>query len=188
MQQVEDSAIQHMFLVNQTIMASAHAAFEYLEDDTDEDDDAIKLDHRWLPRNERKVYDRDFVLIGLNRDYLGPKPLFDGREFDTMFRISKARFERLLQDVGNNDIHFYTQITDRLGKVGHSMEARLLIALKTIAYGVPPHMLRDQFQMSKTLARKCCIEFDLTIMQLYTSEYLRLPDKNDLVALDKLHY
>ena len=85
MQQVEDSAIQHMFLVNQTIMASAHAAFEYLEDDTDEDDDAIKLDHRWLPRNERKEYDRDFVLIGLNRDYLGPKPLFDGREFDTMF-------------------------------------------------------------------------------------------------------
>jgi hypothetical protein len=123
----------------------------------------------------------------LQHDYLGPIPLFDGKEFDTMFRISRSRFQRMLEDVGNNDIKFYTEITDRLGNVGASMEARLLLALKTIAYGVPPHMLHDTFQMSKTLARKCCIVFDETMIRLYSTEYLRLPTKKDLIAINKLH-
>jgi hypothetical protein len=43
-------------------------------------------------------------------------------------------FQRLLEDVGNNDVHFYTRIVDRLGVVGLPMETRLLLPLKVIAY------------------------------------------------------
>ena len=91
-------------------------------------------------------------MVGLNRDYLGPTPLFNGREFDTMFCISRRQFQRLLEDIGNADIAFFTRITDRLGKVGASMEACLLLPLKTMAYGVPPHAFQDQFQMLRSLA------------------------------------
>ena len=141
-----------------------------------------------LPRNKKKKYDRDFVIVGLNRDYLGPTPLFDGKEFDTMFRISRSRFQRILEDVGNAEIPFYTQITDMFGNQGPCMEARLLLALKTMAYGVPYHCFRDQFQMSSTLARECCIVFDETISHLYTSEYMRLPTLDDIVAINNLHH
>ena len=41
--------------------------------------------------------------------------------------------------------------------------------------------------MSKTLARKSCVEFDKAMKQIYQSEYLRLPDKNDLKSICKLH-
>jgi Plant transposon protein len=78
-------------------------------------------------------------------------------------------------------------MTDKFGRVGPCMEARMMLALKTMAYGVPPHMLRDQFQMSVMMARKCCIEFDNAIHALYDQEYLRLPTKQDIVAINKLH-
>jgi hypothetical protein len=37
---------------------------------------------------------------------LGPDPLF-GKEFDMMFRISRQRFQKLLEDVGNSGVKFY---------------------------------------------------------------------------------
>ena len=144
----------------------------------------MRMSQRLIPRNTRKKYDHVFVMVGLNRDYLGPTPLFNGREFDTMFCISRQQFQRLLEDIGNADIAFFTRITDHLGKVGASMEACLLLPLKTMAYGVPPHAFRDQFHMLRSLARKCCVEFDETINQLYTKEYLHLPTKDDLVTID----
>jgi hypothetical protein len=49
------------------------------------------VDHRLLPRSKRKKYDPDHTNTGLQHDYLGPIPLFDGKEFDTMFRISRSR-------------------------------------------------------------------------------------------------
>jgi hypothetical protein len=179
---------QQAVVVTQLVLSSAMVAAEMYSDDSD--DDLVvqpKLDHRNLPRAERKVYRHALCEEFLQVNYLSPTPLFDGKEFDTMFRISRARFERIRQDVGNRNIAFYTQITDRMGKVGASMEARLLLALKTMAYGVPSHMLRDSFQMSKTLARKCCIEFDRAIIYIYTEEYLRVPTQHDVNRIEQLH-
>ena len=138
----------------------AQATIDLLYDSSSDKEENNKLDHRWLPRQKKKKFDCDFVIVGINRDYLGPTPLINGKEFDIIFQISRGQFQRLLEDVGNADVHFYTQITDLFQNVGPCMEACLLLALKTIAYGVPPHCFRDQFQMSETLARECCIVFD----------------------------
>jgi Plant transposon protein len=181
----ETTLKQHNLLF-QAISNATHAAIMDFDEDSSADE-AAKVDHRLLPRGERRVYDHNHCWVGLQRDYIGPKPLFDGKEFDTMFRISRSRFQRLLEDIGNADVLFYTHITDRMGKVGASMEARLLLPLKTIAYGVASHVFRDTFQMSRTLARKCCVIFDQTIANLYTKEYLRMPTKEDLIAISKLH-
>jgi Plant transposon protein len=53
--------------------------------------------------------------------------------------------------------------------------------------GVPLHTFRDYFHMSETLARECCVEFDAAIKQIYETEYLRLPDANNLKSITKLH-
>jgi hypothetical protein len=64
---------------------------------------------------------------------------------------------------------------DANGRVGAALESRLLLPLKTLAsYGIPPHAFRDYFQMSETLARECCVEFDEAIKQIYyETEYLK---------------
>ena len=46
-----------------------------------------KRDHRTLPRNKRTVYHHDEALGCIQRDYLGPSPIFDGREFDSKYKV-----------------------------------------------------------------------------------------------------
>ena len=111
-----------------------------------------KRDHRSLPREAKKQYEHQRAYQCIMKYYLGSEPLFDGREFDASFRISRRRFQRLLEDFGNSGIAFYAGKTDCFGYKGASLEARLLLPLKCMAYGVPPHCFRDYFSMSKTLA------------------------------------
>jgi hypothetical protein len=67
------------------------------------------------------------------------------------------------------------------------IEAKLLLPLKTLAYGVPSHCFRDYFQMSRALADKCCKEFDKTIISHCQKEYKRIPDEADLKYITNLH-
>jgi hypothetical protein len=76
---------------------------------------------------------------------------------------------------------------DATGKMGASYEAKILLPLKTFAYGVPPHTFIDYFQMSKGLAARCCDVFALSMKLLYDEEYLRIPDALDLKRIAKLH-
>jgi hypothetical protein len=73
------------------------------------------------------------------------------------------------------------------GKMGPSMEAKILLPLRTLAYGTAPHSWCDYYQMSQSMARVCCREFNKAIPLLFSSEYLRLPTANDLKAVAGLH-
>ena len=147
-----------------------------------------KEDHRRLPRNQRRAFRHDESLACIQRDYLGPSPIFQGKEFETMFRVSRSRFQRLMEDICNTGNPFYaTGKTDAVGRMSASIEAKLLLPLKTLAYGVATHCFTDYFQMSKTLANRCCYEFDRVIRQLYHEEYLRLPTRADLRNISRLH-
>ena len=148
------------------VLAAAYvAAFVALQEASDD-----TVDHRSKPRKKRKKYDPRGALACIVRDYIGPDALH-GADFPLQFRISKSRFECLMQDVMQKQISFYVQSKN----TEHLLEARLLLPLKCLAYGVPPHAFVDYFSMSKQLARTCCKEFDKTIIKMYTKEYLRLP-------------
>jgi len=159
------------------------------------DDDGSKhrlADHRCLPRKQKRIFRHDQALHCIRQDYLGipgdnSTPLFTGNRFDMMFRCSRPRFDCFMEDFGASGIPFYTNTTDAFGKAGASLEAKLLLPLKTIAYGVPSHTFTDYFQMSETLARDCCTYFFSTIRQLYAAKYLRVPNSADLLSLSKLH-
>lgn len=66
---------------------------------------------------------------------------------------------------------FFVNTVDIAGKQGASMEARVLLALKTYAYGVPPH----------------CRNFDSAMKEIYADEYLRVPTSNDMRNVTRLH-
>jgi hypothetical protein len=93
----------------------------------------------------------------------------------------------MMEDIAATGDPFYVRTLDATGVQGASFEARLLLPLKSLAYGVPPHCFTDYFQMSYSLAAKCCRLFDKTIRKVYQSEYLRLPTEKDLQGIVALH-
>jgi hypothetical protein len=145
-----------------------------------------KTEHRTLPRSKRRVFRHGEAMSGIQRDYLGKKedpttPLF-GAEFGWMFRVSKGRFQVLMEDImGSQHSFFKPSLQD--GHERYSVEARLLLPLKTFAYGVPSHTFIDYFQMSPQYARDCCKYFANVVKNLHSNEFLRCPTKQDIKIL-----
>jgi hypothetical protein len=130
-------------------------------------------------------------LQSIKRDFTGRAdldfvPLF-GKEFSSIFRISLARFQRLMEDVMAANIPFYQPKKNQSPTNQASLEAKLLLPLQCLAFGLPVVAITRYFQMSPTMATSCCNDFDITIKQLYEEKYLRLPTPNDLKAIVNLH-
>jgi len=144
-----------------------------------------KKEWRHLPRSKRKKYDHARALKCIKEDYLNTIPRFDWKEFITMFRVSRSRFQVFLEDFAEDP--FFKATVDCFGNPVASLEAKLLLPLKTLAFGVGHHCFRDYFQMSRTMARDCVINFCTGIKKKYQKEYLRLPTPLDLKAITNLH-
>jgi hypothetical protein len=137
-------------------------------------------------RSFRRQFNHQRAIDCLNEDYLGPDALY-GAEFPAQFRISLSRFELIMQDVMASNNKFFTNNTCVTNKPVATVQARLLLPLKTYAYGVPPHCFVDYFQMSFGYAGQCCREFDKLMITLYAKEYLRTPTKDDIKSIVALH-
>ena len=150
-----------------------------------------KVDGRTLPRSQRRQFKSDRALECIHQDYLGvagdPATALFASDFQRMFRISRQRFQVFMEDIMAKNIKFYMVKKNRLPYQQSSLEAKLLLPLKSLAYGVPPHTFMDYFQMSRAHANDCCKQFDKAITLLYTKEYLRVPSAADLKAITNLH-
>ena len=146
------------------IVAAAQAAYSAVVE-VEESDKQKKIDHRKLPRSKRRKFRHDQALAAIQRDYLGSEtttdqPLF-GAEFKLMFRVSRTRFQVLMEDVQASKFPFFQRKKNLHSNDQCSFEAQLLLPIKTLAYGVPSHLFIDYFQMSKQYARECCKQFDV---------------------------
>jgi hypothetical protein len=92
-----------------------------------------------------------------------------------------------MEDVMASKNPFFTKTESIVGNSVSSIEAKLLLPLKTYAYGVAPKCFCDYFQMSFPFAATVCKEFDEMMVSLYTKEYLRTPTPNDIKSIVTLH-
>jgi hypothetical protein len=126
------------------------------------------------------------------RDHLGPNPLYE-KEFPLYFRLSQTRVQLILEDLGRlsetSHPFFQSFRVDMFGRMGASVEAKVLLPLKSLAYGgVAPHCFADYFQVSQPMARECVKQFIRVIIPyLYSQEFLRLPTPVDLKNITALH-
>ena len=150
------------------------------------------VDHRGVSgrgttKKKYRQFNHERAQKCIMEDYLGPDPLF-GKEFPLMFRLSRGRFQVLMEDVMSNpNLKFFHHKTNLYGQKVASLEAKLMLPLKALAYGVPAHAFCDYFQMSGRQAVRCCLEFDRAIKELYQHEYLRVPTVADIKEIVKLH-
>ena len=63
------------------------------------------IDHCLLPREKKRRFRHKETCDAIQFDCLGPDALF-GREFDLMFRMSRARFQRLMEDFAKSGTSF----------------------------------------------------------------------------------
>jgi hypothetical protein len=110
-------------------------------------------------RAPRRLFDVWGAWGNIKRDYLGDRALFEG-EFHKSFRLSRSRVERIIQDLGQSGDPFFQSFRrDKFGRVGASLEAKVLLPLISIAYGDPPHAFCAYFQVSTPMARECYKRF-----------------------------
>jgi hypothetical protein len=66
---------------------------------------------------------------------------------------------------------------------------KILIALKTIAYGTMPHAFLDYFQMGKTTARQCVVHFAIGICNcnVLKERFFRPMTRGDTKNVCQLH-
>jgi Plant transposon protein len=139
------------------------------------------------PPSKRRSFDNQGAYQCIMRDHLGPDVLF-GKEFSLLFRLSRPRVELIINAIMNSGNPFFQSFrTNRFGKKGACIEAKVLLPLKVLAYGVAPHTFCDYFQMSISQCGVCCRQFNRIIPQLFSTIFNRLPTTADLAAVNQLH-
>ena len=95
--------------------------------------------HKSSPRRKRRVFNHSRAYKCIMQDYLGLNPLFNDGGFEMMFHISRTRFQRIMEDVGAlNEPYYHTELMIR-NRLVCCLLAKLMLPLKCIAYGNPPH-------------------------------------------------
>lgn len=150
-----------------------------------------KRDHQKEKRSIHHHFCHKEALLAIQRDYISVPgglvdPLF-GSEISMMFQLSRTRFQHLMEDVQAKGIQFYLHRKEVNGRYTASMEARLLLPMQTLVYGVSSHVFCDYFQMSPEFARECRKQFDDAIQMLYYAKFLRRPSLEDLKGICCLH-
>ena len=84
---------------------------------------------------------------------------------------------------------FFRDGADCCGAVSHSVDAKLLIALKYLAYGVSVNCFCDYFQMGETTALLCCEKFVRCLIRIdeLRDKYLRTMTPANAKRVEKLH-
>ena len=72
-----------MGLLLATVCSAATVAISTIQDsDSDEEHES---DNVLVPREHRRYFDSNWAIVSINNNYLGPLPLFNGREFKNVF-------------------------------------------------------------------------------------------------------
>ena len=139
-----------------------------------------------IRKKKRIKYDHKRAQMCVVDDYLGRFahgiiPRFNGRQFEVMFRVHPWRYEHIRYMIGEFGSPFFRSRT------GASMDCRILLAMKTLGYGVAAHCFGDYFQMSPQLCRDCLIYFCRDVKNIFQAEFLRCPSSEDMKNIVAYH-
>jgi len=128
-------------------------ASEVLGDDDDDEEDAggrkKRAYHKW---------ERDRARLAVHKDHWGsPTPLFNGRMFQRVFRVTRQIAQMILDHCCQTDEFFHDK-PDALGRPGICPKVKILMALKILAYGCSPSAFQDYFQMGVSTACLCLLK------------------------------
>jgi Plant transposon protein len=125
--------------------------------------------------------------LAIQEDYLGPQPQYE-RNFEHIFRVTRGIVEKVMQVAANYDL-FFTQRHFLTGEPGICPEAKVLIGLKQLAFGISCSGFVDYFQMGMTTGRICMKELAKAIANSpeLREKYLRNMTTADTRRVSAMH-
>jgi hypothetical protein len=121
-------------------------------------------------------------------DYHGPIPRFNQDSFKRIFRVSRRNYDQIRQLVCKHNSFFHDSIDCTLRR-SICVDAKLLIALKYLAYSTAINAFHDYFQMGESTSHLCVTNFVTTLLhcKVLTEKYLRKMSPSDAMHMEKLH-
>ncbi|XP_075674518.1 uncharacterized protein LOC142643673 [Castanea sativa] len=158
--------------------------YKLLLDDSDEDE--IIEEHvmetsqpkrrRSIRRNHLAGHERLFL------DYFAPTPVYPPALFRRRFRMKRSLFLRIQSKVEAHDSYF-VQKRNSANKLGLSSLQKITAALRMLAYGVSGDLLDEYVRIGETTALESLKKFVTAVVDVFSEEYLRKPNNEDIARL-----
>jgi len=113
----------------------------------------------------RVQYDHVRAYNSIMADYLGPVPIFNDRQFERVFRITKNRTEFIISNLAKYD-SFWTHTHDAVGKPSISPHVKFLAAQKKLCYGISFSAFQDYLLSTFKDREGIALIFFVNAMQL----------------------
>ena len=153
------------------------------EDDTDVESERAhgqysenRQRRKFIRRNHNQRHERLF------RDFFAENPVYSSNLFRRRFRMSRPLFIRILNEVESYEPYF-VQKRDNCGRLGLSSMQKITAALRMLTCGVTRDFMDEYIRIGETTAMESLKKFTETLVNVFSSEYLRPPNANDILRL-----
>ncbi|KAH9153643.1 hypothetical protein AeRB84_004144 [Aphanomyces euteiches] len=118
----------------------------------------------------------------LRRDYLGTDHYYNDDDFRRRFRVPKAVFHRVCQDIVRTDPRL-RRLKDATGKYGASTNQKVTAALRVLGYGITADAVDEYCRIAESTAMVCVKRYCKAIVETYESQYLRSPNLDEISSI-----
>ena len=168
---------------NNSIDDSFDEAFDQYFDQTFENLVSEQEDERRT--RKKRVFiekNREEGNMRLWNDYFSDSPTYPENIFRRRFRINKPLFMNIFDRL-SNEVPFFRQKKDRLGRLGLSTLQKCTAAIRVLGYDSALDVVDEYLRLGSTTFRLCVENFVEAIINLFGDEYLRRPTPADLQRL-----
>ncbi|GKA76826.1 integrase, catalytic region, zinc finger, CCHC-type containing protein [Tanacetum coccineum] len=167
-------------------------------DDIKDTELVMQLKQGESSRRSRKAInrDRDVAEAQLLADYFGLSQKYPDYYFRRRYRMNRSLFLEIVQGIEKYiETHyplpahfdFFVVRTDATGLMGFSGIMKCTSVIRQLAYDTSPNALDKYLKMGEHCARDCLDCFNMRIIDLFTPEFLRKLDVNDVRKLYDAH-
>ncbi|XP_050259469.1 uncharacterized protein LOC126704472 [Quercus robur] len=131
---------------------------------------------RFIWRNPLQGHDRLF------HDYFVETPVYPPNVFRRRFRMSRSLFLRIHSRVEATEPYF-VQKRNAANTLRLSSLQKMTAAIRMLAYGVSADFMDEYIRIGETTAIKSLKKFVKAVVSIFSEEYLRSPNNNDIARL-----
>ena len=130
----------------------------------------------YIRRNHLTSHERLFL------DYFAPMPIYPPALFRRRFRMKHSLFLHIQSKVKAHDSYF-VQKRNSANILGLSSLQKIILALRMLAYGVSGDLIDEYVRIAEITALESLKKFATAVIDVFSKEYLRKPNNEDIVIL-----
>ncbi|GJX96517.1 hypothetical protein Tco_0352315 [Tanacetum coccineum] len=138
--------------------------------------------------------DREGAEDRLMDDYFDDLCKYPLYYFRRRYRMSRELFLKIVKDISTYEadplpkhFKFFKVRPDCTGRMSLSVIMKCTAAIRQLAYGTTPDAFDEYLQMSERTAHDCLVYFNMCIIDLYMSKYLRKPTLENVEKIYNQH-